>query len=755
MRIRRCKRHVFTLLCICIVVFLGISFQADCSRKIDHKLNMNVCVNFEQQIKYDRYANVRVELENQDEQEFQGFLQAVSVTGEGPLDCIYQKAVIIRRNTKTHMSIALPIEERVKKVLFRIVTKDGITITQVEEQLKVENESDVFYLGVLGEGKEHFKNLEGMLLKPIEIQENEIPEVEEGLDTFDAILISNQYLNGSSLEKISIIRSWCKAGGTVMIGKMDLAAKNFFGISYKPSEVVKNRDGVKLYQIYEMEEGILFEWIHSTDFLKDIKNESEYVAKAFYDISNYYSRVIRQRKYSEMYNGKSAENQMVRSLEGGGEQYLPKGMVYGVLIVLYAFIVGPVLYFVLNRRRKNMLYYIGVPIVAGVFSLAIWLVGTNTRIREPILNTITVYKYDEHSNRVKERSYISINVPADKNERITVEKKTNIRMENPSINTRDKEKFQVVIDQRTNNSRIELKEPLYMKSYVVESTTRKESKGFISYNLEFDGNEIMGTITNNLGLELQDAVLISNYHIIKLGSLPDGIEKSVPSTQKVFSRSMFSMGTEELVRKLFHGENKQNRDDVVTMRKHVAFTYALKNECFDFGNESYLIGYVKGNASANYGTTTRNNISLVVYSLRDVKASYDRNRLITDIDSFKETISGHVSIESRIMNTESVAVTYQFPVGMKVNSLLYLKKLNRNEKGVDIRNDMFYGEISIRNNETMEYDPLFQYGIMTKLDAEKYIFNDNKIVLKYTTSSLMKESTMETLPVISAIEEVE
>lgn len=751
MKVKQCKTHVFTMLCICIVVFFCHPSQVDGSKGIEHKLIMDVCVNFDQQIKYDRYANVLVELENQDEQEFKGFLQAVCVVDEGPLDCIYQTAIAIRRNTKQNMNIALPIEERVKKVLFRIVAQDGKTISQVEEQLKIEKENDTFYLGVLGDGKEYLKNLEGMRLKPIEIPEYEIPEVEEGLDNFDAILISNQYLEESSLERISVIRSWCKAGGTVMIGRMDLAAKNFFGISYKPSQVVKNQDGEKLYQIYEMEEGILFEWIHSPDFLKDIRNESEYVEKAFYDIINYYSRGIRQRKYSEMNNGKSAEKQMIRSLEGGGEQYLPKGTMYGFLIILYAFTVGPVLYFILNRRRKNMLYYIGVPIVSGVFSLAIWLVGTNTRICEPILNTITVYKYDGHSGRVKERSYTSINVPADKKERITVEKKNNIKLDNPAVNTSDEGKYQVVIDQRTNNSRIELIEPLYMKSYVVESTTRKRCTGSISYDLEFDGKDVKGKITNNLGLELQDAVLISNYHVMKLGSLPDGGEMTITNKQEVFSRSNFSMGTETLVKKIFHDQSKQNCDNVVAMRKHAAFIYALKNECFDFGNESYVIGYIKGNAGENYETTTRNNISLVVYSLRDVKASYNRKKLIVDIDTFKETVSGHVSIESRIMNTESVVVTYQFPSGMKIDSLLYLDVLN----AIDENNKMFLGDVSVRNNDTMKYDTIFQGGPIMNLKKGKYISDGNKIVIKYTSYSELQNRTIESLPVISAIEEVE
>ena len=742
------KIQFFALISIGLFCVLYVSILAKANANTDGRLRMNVTINFNQLVKYNRYANVRVEVENQNVQEFQGYLQAILETEEGPEDCMYQTEFLIRRNMKRYINIALPIKEGVKKVRFRIANREGKVVTEIEKILKLETETESFYLGVVGDGKEYIKNLEGIVLKTIEIPENEIPDVEEGLDTFEAILISNHYLDSSSLEQLSTIRSWCRAGGTIMIGKMDLAAKNFFGVSYKPSEVVSNQDGERIYQIYKMEDGILFEWVHGDDFLYDIKSAPYYVENSIYDINTYYSRFNKQRHYHDEYSNHHAENQLIRSLEGGDKRYLPKAMVYGAIMVLYAFVVGPILYSILRKREKNMFYYIGVCIFAGVFSSAIWIVGQNTRISKPILNSITIYKYEENSSKFKESSYISINVPVGKQERITVEKKTNIEMKNVSVRSKNNEDCQVVIDKRVNDSRIDLKKPLYMKSYVFKSTAKQGRSGSILYDLQFDGKGIKGTITNNLGFELENAVLISNYHIVKLGELPEGKEKKVPSQQKVVNQYSFYMNIGELANDLTGIDGEESKGDLAAVRKHAATVYALSQECFDYGNESYIVGFIKGNEEGDVRGFSRRNLSLVIYSLRNLETIYYGKPLITDIECFKKVTSGHISTATRVMNSDSAVVMYRFPSGMKINALLYLKNLNDS--------DSFHGVISVWNNNTKEYDTLFQGDdIIIKMENDKYISTDNSIIIKYTSYSQMPGTNVEAIPILSALEEVQ
>lgn len=747
MREKLYKVSVFALLCLCILgsIYTSIGIQAE--ENIEDKLHMKVCVNFGQLVKYNRYANVQVELENQDLQEFSGYLQAILETEEGLEECMYQTPFTIRRNTKRNINTVLPIKYGARKIQFRIANSKGAVITQVEEVLKVETEIENFYLGVVGDGREYIKNLQGMVLKTIEIQEDELPEEEEGLDIFEAILISDQYMEQSSLEKISTIRSWCKTGGIVMIGKMDIAAKNFFGVSYKPSEVVKNRDGEKIYQIYEMEDGILVEWIHCEDFLNDIKNAPEYVENCIYDITTYYSSFTKKRHYREECLNNSAEIQLIRSLEGGDSKYLPKAMIYGIIMVGYAFIVGPILYLLLRRRQKDVLYYIAVPIAAAVFSFTIWTVSSNTRISEPILHNISIYQYVENSSKVKEDSYFSVNVPADEFRKITMEKKTNIKMKNIATSTVTDVERQVIIEQGANNSKIELKKPLYMKSYVFESTTRQNRTGVIDYSLNFDGKSIQGSVTNNLGFELQDALLLSNYHIVKLGNLRDGQEKKIPNQQEVVNQYSYYNNMGELAKELTGINEESSKDEICNLRRYATMVYALSQECFDYTNQSYVIGYMKGKDDEFQGNSSGHNVSLVLYSLRNVKSTYEGKPLITDIETFEKVTSGHISLNERTMSSDSAIVTYHFPSGMKIDSLVFLRRLNLNTS--------FNGVISVLNNNTREYDTLLQEGdTLMKMENNKYITSDNKIVVKYTSSYQSSSDSPVHLPVLSAIEEV-
>ncbi len=72
-----------------------------------------------------------------------------------------------------------------------------------------------------------------------------------------------------------------------------------------------------------------------------------------------------------------------------GVDPLPDILPLGLFLLIYVIVVGPVNYLILTRLNRREWAWLTIPLSIGLFSLVAWVVGSNLRGTEPILNRLT------------------------------------------------------------------------------------------------------------------------------------------------------------------------------------------------------------------------------------------------------------------------------------------------------------------------------------------------------------------------------
>ena len=77
---------------------------------------------------------------------------------------------------------------------------------------------------------------------------------------------------------------------------------------------------------------------------------------------------------------------------------LPNLKLYAVLLLIYVFLAGPVIYVIMKKKDKRSLLWGIVPVFSIVFSVTIYLIGTSTRIQKPFVNYVSTVELPEKGN---------------------------------------------------------------------------------------------------------------------------------------------------------------------------------------------------------------------------------------------------------------------------------------------------------------------------------------------------------------------
>lgn len=740
-----------------VVVFLFTSVLADLPSLIQAKnesecsIKMSVSIGFEQSVKIGRMANVKITCTNQGK-ELKGYLQAM-VTGSKSRDyCIYQSEITLDAGKKTNINKAIPTEEDLSEVTFRITDTKGNVIISQKKKITLEEDEKAFYVGLIGESQDYLKVVGGNTFKVIPIANADIPQCADGLDTLDAIYIGVNYIHYFRTEKLEAVKEWNKAGGNVFLGCKSEELLNFLEVDKSTCKPIKDNQGEILYNYYENENGIVLEWIASDDFITAIKKSQEYAKNVIDNMNTHFSNAHR-RRFQERNTKKSCENNLIGSLEISDVKYLPNTVQYTLILIVYVLLIGPVFFLILRKIKKTIFYYVGIIIASGVFTFIFIIIGKNTRVESPIINSITFLNYEEGNKKVNEKNYFSVKLPVSSSELFSIEKKCNIELKNlvaegnyTDIDWNYNKKCNILITKKEDSSSVEIEDSLYMKPYVFESKSIVELEGTIPYELYLDGENLSGTIKNQLGFDLENAILISDYRAVPIGELENGTSYTVGENQYIINKYEMMYNISSVVEKLSELKNTGNQNNLLQLRKFAAMTYCLQACCSSFENETYLIGFVKETDASLLDGITKEGIRCVVYHMDHVKKEYNGKKLLTDFSEYEAIASGSYNEVSRVMKTDTVVVYVLADSSYYYDSLIYNETLNETTH--------FKGKISLYNNLTNEYDEIFQDGNIQKIDREKYVASNNFLIVKYSCPQKTFGNQVNVLPIISATMEV-
>lgn len=427
------------------------------------------------------------------------------------------------------------------------------------------------------------------------------------------------------------------------------------------------------------------------------------------------------------YYGFSSKYLLANVLDHPNTDAMPSISMYVVAIVLYIILIGPLLYLILRKRRRQHLLYALVPALSSLFFLILFLVGSTTRITQPYAGYINVEQYDPLSHTMNAELSFSISLP--------YMKKQELSMENTSYIIAGRDSFPYYNDysstyiSKEGNDDADGKEYTVGVSYqdgrasVIIQNTRAFCKNYFYTRYEaqadplVEGSIIMGPksifgkIENTSTYDLYDVYLYCSGILVSLKDLESGKEIAIEGKDTDFICNRDMIYFSEMVLGL--AEEKKGDVTAEDYRKEYALQYVLE-KLYERDEQAYIIGF-KDEPSE----------SIPIASLLDRRGAYGNSIVIIPItaeyaleegefapnmDAYMHVVEGTVESGGyRYLLTDAVTIDYHFPESEHIDTIYYSDFFNR--IAITSYIPQFSGDIYFWNNATGQYDRIFTSGI--------------------------------------------
>ena len=468
-----------------------------------------------------------------------------------------------------------------------------------------------------------------------ELKADDIGDSAEWLDMYDILIVDNFDTSTLRPEQKKAIVSWVRQGGTLVLAaggnpdkvlggfadeeefKVDVngsakTVKTSFGLSKEdiiqysgnqgktdPVEalisnlalsgsdkaVLKDGNG-ELMQRKEIGSGALMVSEFSMSLQKDVWNTYGgallYIIRLNMGKRDMANVMIGTNTDGYYYYGVDGIDSLDAALRRNESKSLPNLALYTFLLLAYAAIAGPVLYFVLLKMDKRTLLWGAVPASAVVFSLLIYLIGSSTRIQRPYVKYLSEISLDNGDmDNLPMRTRFTITSPSNRSFDIDLNKDM---MVNPNFTEDYISSFGSDTGYRYGIHREGDKQTIDMAEVSAFSDSRFLAKRDVSINGDVDINiegkdKASGTVTNNTSHALEDCFIYYNNNLYYWKEIPAGESVSIVNSDFYYNVNIPSEQNE-------YGEDYFDIDYVMQDASAGVFEAFGYNQTYDTVNDN-------------------------------------------------------------------------------------------------------------------------------------------------------------------------
>lgn len=511
---------------------------------------------------------VSVKIKNNDK-DFEGVLRIIVPATYDQKSLAYEKAVTIPSGGEKTFSVLLPSISTVSFLRIELENDKGkITYSQQEKIISLPVGQDAV-LGVLSSDYTGLNYFDGAAVntyngivsaKMIQLNADNLPEVSDGLEICDFILIDNYNTSQLSEAQQNAIVGWVNNGGILILGtgsKASVVLEGFSdticpvtvdglgkssiivhsGVNYELENVDTasiNADGwydiqgniangapvwqsfygggSVLILSYDLAMNPIANWTEGRDSLAEniLSNAG---TDTIYDSMIYGS--------SDAYNG----YRLSEAVNGVDRNKIPNALLYGVIFLVYVIGIGPVSYLILRAMDKREKIWIVMPAVALGFTLIIMATSMIYKIHKPFIDAVSVLEYNNGTTVTK--TYMSVQSPKGKAYSIDLSKDYNQiapwnddDVSYDEVGTTD---YHYSIVDEGDHIAISMKQNMAFtkQSLMAEKQEYQSGTGFDT-NLTCTLLGFEGTLTNNTGYALTNVVIYYNDEYIFVGKMKNG-----------------------------------------------------------------------------------------------------------------------------------------------------------------------------------------------------------------------------------------
>lgn len=514
---------VFTIL-VFIISLLSLNIvYGESNTSLNDNLDMKTRIGIGGVIKNNILTPVEITLSNNNNIDIGATLKLLKGRYDGKKTYIveYKKSILLKANSNSSYSFDCELKDA--DTINIIVTQDNGKILLMKNVNKVETQSHDRMIGIITEDEVEINKVVGTN-RTIRHANHTFNQVEDRflekvsiLKNFDIIVLNRFNPDAFTKNQIRNLKMWIAAGGEIIIGssidnksphdmytdllgagswnysrdKIVFNSSNYYNVNYKEVNYDRNIKGNITILDYEKD--------YNIDFI--IRNILE---------ENYYQQF---KEYGLNQNNYITEYIPVNEI--------PSTRLIIILFLIFPLMVGPVSYIVLKKMDKREYIWLCIPVISVVFFSALYILGLNSNMSNPTINSLTLVEVDKYG----EASFIrecTINAFEYDDMKIMLDKETDLLNESTIPNTNIKNgtiALRYDLDAKTgitypNKTRMET-----AKLSTVEY--RKLGDGIKLY-FDIKGESIVGSIINGTYVDIYDGVIIFNDYFLKVGDIQAG-----------------------------------------------------------------------------------------------------------------------------------------------------------------------------------------------------------------------------------------
>lgn len=699
---------------------------------------------------------------------------------------LIEKEVEVKAQSDTKVEFAVPLS-RTKTNIHILLKENEETVADKNMKVDIGDYYSQFYIGVLSDSSTKLSYFDGVSLhkyadlttRMLSFDESTFPSVDYALESLDMLFIDQFEYQNLSSEQIQEIKKWVANGGVLVLAAGDqqksilscFQEEGLFAFQtnqpstltlslsslLKESIETGNDHSVSLEnyevsidqaeQIYESDGHTIFQKIRygngsvvisGIDFAASgMKELTDYNTQMIVELIQllYGKNELQLLEEEQLYYDATNYWSVSSTLSSVMMKSAPSFLLYCIILVVYVFLSGPLLYFILKRLDKRNFFWITECALAGVFMLLIIGVSSKTRFRDPFINYFSIVSRED--NVEQESTYFNIRAPYNNAYELTLDSSYSIRPISESYYSTDEitnneqlDDYNVAISYGEDTTQIQVKDTsAFSKEYfLAEKTSENTEEGDIKVDCSLYQNKISGTLSNTSQYDLENAAIVLYNKLILIHQIKSQETVDLSQCEVINYSIRYQYGVSNLISEFQSNENGMIDEKNIEMnQKKLVLDFYLMNY-HPLTEESAVFLAFRSNPN-DFQIQTGNSYSAYGMSLYEqpIKLSYEEDGF--RYHTYVSPVEKDSDTYDNLMISNELVQTYQMEENQEIESLSF----ETVDCYDDTYYDLFHGTAYFYNCRTNLYDPVAITGqTFTKEDLAPYLNDKNQIIVKYS-----------------------
>lgn len=770
---------------------------------------MEASYGYDNMAKGGRYLPVYVTLTSKQKETFVGSVMIRSM--ESDYDIYeYEYPVNLPGEETIQINLNIPLGLQSDQLYVQLYDEKKELILKKRLKMNIRQDTPELLIGTLSDSQDKLEYLNDVGIHYSTLQTRtcamvagSIPEQAAGLDQLDVLLITNYDIRRLSTAQIDTIKEWVSRGGILLLGTGnggEEAVDTFLEdelekeISEPEERIVDMGEEFAIYgpedvrlllptTEVDVKEGDQVFTSFGLPVLTSVNREKGMIAVAAYDfcdiaefcqehpyVDKLFTSLLGEERIQELaeylYDGGYGLYWAVQSMINSGSiDKLPKISLYVIVIFSYILLVGPGLYFFLKQRELRNHYGRFVVLLSLFSSMLIYLMSGKTRFEDTFFSYASVLDYSETT--IVESTYMNMRTPYNRPYSVKLDPAYDIRpltRQTGYDNTRftqftGDEKENVSIYYGQDGTRLTIEDVAAFSPNYFRMERREDNVSGLGITGKitcYDGS-LKGTITNNLGIDLEQAAVICSNSMVLIDSLKAGETVTIDELPVLYYPFVSSFAAADRVT----GGYRFEKADISSPEYMESLR---RSNLLEFYMDHSLSGYQYGGRVVAFAAEEEENrflldqgyevTGLTMYTgFVEVDHRNEDQVYHSSLEHKPRVISGNYSYEKNTMDGLS-PLTLEYSLGhdMVIERLTFVpvsEEFTDNPKYGDL--PVFSGDIYFYNYDTGSYDKIDSgQKELIGWQLEPYLTADNKLTVKYAYDTLPDYVLDISLPVITA-----